>query len=269
MCLPSPGGEAVMATVTFQQGVSGYGGTVDTMVREPFPDTSMATNSTLAVDFGSNETKETLLLFGSIFGSGAGQIPFGATITSATLTLYVTNGSPAGGEFHRMLADWSGLSTWNSLVNGVQLDGSEAVAAADLVTGSIGTGWRTFSVTSSLVAWLSGASSAADANLADKGWVFTTTNTDGWVINSSESSRPPILTVTYTAPAGNQPPVASDDNSSTLKDQAVTINVLANDTDPDSNTLSVNTVGTPTHGTAVLQADNTILYTPESGFAGN
>src|SRR5436853_4491509 len=85
----------VMATVTFQQGVSGYGGSVDTMVREPFPDTSMATNSTLAVDFGSNETKETLLLFGSIFGSGAGQIPFGATITSATLTLYVTNGSPA------------------------------------------------------------------------------------------------------------------------------------------------------------------------------
>jgi hypothetical protein len=37
-----------------------------------------------------------------------------------------------------MLTSWSESSTWNSLMNGVQLDGFEAVARADLITGRVG-----------------------------------------------------------------------------------------------------------------------------------
>ncbi len=42
-----------------------------------------------------------------------------------------------------------------------------------------------------------------------------------------------IVNITVTLP--NDPPVANDDSDSTPEDSATTINVVANDTDPDSN----------------------------------
>ena len=42
----------------------------------------------------------------------------------------------------------------------------------------------------------------------------------------------------------------------------------ANDSDVDGDALSVTSVGTPAHGTAVLQGDGTILYTPEANYNG-
>jgi Ca-activated chloride channel family protein len=59
------------------------------------------------------------------------------------------------------------------------------------------------------------------------------------------------------------PPVAVNDSANTLEDTPVTINVLANDTDPNAgDVLSVISVGTPMQGTAVINADNTITYSP-------
>jgi hypothetical protein len=81
------------------------------------------------------------------------------------------------------------------------------------------------------------------------------------------------------APA-NLPPVAVDDSATTAKNTAVTIQVstlLANDTDPDSNPLSITGVNNATNGTAVLNdngtasntADDFIVFTPTTGFSGN
>jgi hypothetical protein len=66
----------------------------------------------------------------------------------------------------------------------------------------------------------------------------------------------------------NRVPVAKADSASTLKSVAVTVAVLANDSDPDGNTLTVTAVTTPAHGTAVIQSNGTVKYTPTSGYGG-
>ncbi len=75
--------------------------------------------------------------------------------------------------------------------------------------------------------------------------------------------------VTITITPINDSPVAADDNAATAEDMAVTLNVLANDTDVDGDTLSITAVTTPTQGTAVVNADDTITYTPAPDFYGS
>jgi Ca2+-binding RTX toxin-like protein len=72
-------------------------------------------------------------------------------------------------------------------------------------------------------------------------------------------------TVTFLA---NNAPVANDDNAMTDEDTPVDINVLTNDTDADGDPLTVSSVTQPTHGTAAINADNSVRYTPASGFSG-
>jgi hypothetical protein len=188
---PTPPDEMV---VNFRNG-DNYSGTVDTSINRFSPDRIAGAATTLFVDTGS-ETDQALLVFNSLFGSGPGQIPFGATITNATLTLNTVNSSPTGASLHRMVAGWTEQSTWNSLFDGVQI-GTQAVLQADLVTGAVGKGLGSFDVTASLNAWLSGAATADEANAANQGWVFVATSSDGWDFSSSESSNAPMLTVTY------------------------------------------------------------------------
>ena len=45
---------------------------------------------------------QTLLAFTGLFGDGPGQVPLGATITSAMVTLNTTNGSGSGASLYRM-----------------------------------------------------------------------------------------------------------------------------------------------------------------------
>ena len=74
--------------------------------------------------------------------------------------------------------------------------------------------------------------------------------------------------VTVTVGAANDAPVAADDTATTPEGTAVTIPVLANDTDVDGDSLSVSDVSDPENGTAVINPDNTVTYTPAAGFHG-
>ncbi len=64
----------------------------------------------------------------------------------------------------------------------------------------------------------------------------------------------------------NAAPYAAPDSAEVQAGQSVTIAVLANDSDPEGDPLSITAVGSPAHGTAVLNADNTITYTPAAGW---
>ena len=79
-------------------------------------------------------------------------------------------------------------------------------------------------------------------------------------------------TVTVTVTAVNDAPAAADDPATTNEDTAVTIDVLANDTDVDvGDVLTVANLGTltpPGNGTVVLNPDQTVTYTPDTGFLG-
>jgi thermitase len=68
-------------------------------------------------------------------------------------------------------------------------------------------------------------------------------------------------------PSGNNPPVANDDSATTNEDTAVTILVLANDTDADGDLLTVASVNQGMHGGV---ASNTahVTYTPKPDFNG-
>ncbi|MEM1090319.1 MAG: Ig-like domain-containing protein [Pseudomonadota bacterium] len=75
--------------------------------------------------------------------------------------------------------------------------------------------------------------------------------------------------VTIIVDAFNTVPVAQDDTAVTRKNTAVTIDVLANDSDPDGDPLTIVAVDTKTpFGTAAITADQQILYTPMSGWWG-
>ena len=89
---------------------------------------------------------------------------------------------------------------------------------------------------------------------------FTYTITDG---NGATASA----TVTVTVVSTNVAPVANADTASTLQDSAVTINVTANDSDANGDTLVLDDVTAAANGTAVIVGAN-ILYTPAAGFAG-
>lgn len=66
----------------------------------------------------------------------------------------------------------------------------------------------------------------------------------------------------------NQAPVASNDTASTTANNAVNISVLANDSDPDGDAISLSNIGTPSNGATAIGANSTITYTPDAGFVG-
>ena len=67
----------------------------------------------------------------------------------------------------------------------------------------------------------------------------------------------------------NQAPTPADDSVSVIINQPKIINVLANDTDPNGYSLTVTAATAPQHGTAVLNADSTITYTPTTSYVGS
>ncbi|WP_386067957.1 Ig-like domain-containing protein [Tahibacter sp. UC22_41] len=92
---------------------------------------------------------------------------------------------------------------------------------------------------------------------------FTYTISDG-----HGGSDTATVTVTIGA-SGNRPPAAADDSAQTPPATPVRINVLRNDSDPDGDSLSVTSVSTPAHGTAAINDDGSVTYTPAAGFEGS
>lgn len=81
------------------------------------------------------------------------------------------------------------------------------------------------------------------------------------VTDEHESSTTGTLSLTIEPQ--NDDPVAVDDNATTDQDTFVSIDFLANDTDPDGDSLTVTSVGSASNGVASLDG-----YTPDPGFVG-
>lgn len=64
-------------------------------------------------------------------------------------------------------------------------------------------------------------------------------------------------------------PTASDDNVTTDEDTPVDINVLANDVEPDGDTLSVTSVTQGAHGAVSINPNKTVHYAPALNFFGS
>ena len=152
VCDPDTGGECGGRSVlVFQQGLSGYGGTHDTFLREASPGSNYGAVDNWEWD-GEDGAGENigLIRFGDMFGSGYGRIQAGSTITSAMLTLEAFDESvPPAGAVHLALDDWDESTVvWNSYGGeaGVQPD-----EIGDLVSDApVSTGRHEIDVTSSV-----------------------------------------------------------------------------------------------------------------------
>ena len=77
------------------------------------------------------------------------------------------------------------------------------------------------------------------------------------------------MTITITTSAVNHPPVANNDSYSTVVNTTLTVGspgVLANDTDPDGDSLTAILVSGPTNGTLNLNTNGGFSYTPSQQF---
>jgi len=98
----------------------------------------------------------------------------------------------------------------------------------------------------------------ADYNGTDS---FTYTISDG-------AGGTDTATVSLTVNPENDDPVAVDDTAILAEDSAATLNVMANDTDLDGDTLSLDSVTQPEHGLVTINDDGTVTYTPDANYNG-
>lgn len=99
---------------------------------------------------------------------------------------------------------------------------------------------------------------------------FTGTDTFSYVISDGKGGiSTGSVAITVNDPGGgNQLPTAANDTVTTKAGTAVTIDVLANDTDPNGDSLTITIDGPPSHGTATVDHGK-VIYTPATGFSGS
>ena len=121
LCLAAPAARrdsrrATPVTRTFRAGDTNGSVVTDGGVNGAAPNTSYGTAGYIAVNVTSGG--HALIRFENVFGNGPHQIPYGSTITSATVKLYLS-GVPTSGsdiaQLHRMLVPWQDTATYNSM----------------------------------------------------------------------------------------------------------------------------------------------------------
>lgn len=175
-------------TVTF----SGPAETDDAQISADNPNTNYGSSISINVD-SLNPHAHAVVKFPNIFGGGAGQVPSGAVIVSATLKVNCTNAGNVM-KLYRLTEDWvESQATWNNRSSadlwtgaGAQ-NGSNAGVALNGDCAALG--WRTIDITQFVQEWSNGA--------ANYGIVIMDSGSDGVDFDSSESANLPLLTVTY------------------------------------------------------------------------
>jgi hypothetical protein len=193
---------------------------------------------------------QALLRLENLFGTGPNQIPIGARINAAALTVEVPLTSTFNVALHRMLGNWTEASTWNSLTNGVQTNNVEAVATPESgLSPALGVGPRSFDVTTSLQTW----SYTTQPNTSNRGWVLVMAGggvNQYWEFESSETTtgRAPILAVDWTAPTPGTLNFSAA--TASVNENAGTATITVTRTDGGVGAVAVNYAATNGTGTA-------------------
>jgi len=206
-------------TVVLQDGLDGYNGVEDVMLRA----------SAATTNYGSHEEIRTVMVTGSIdrlslIRFDLSDIPMGSTVSNATLQIYLSN-KAGDGNFHigTMNVDWDEMqATWNERLTGTAWSGGAQSNAVEFGTVPQGAAnaWVSFTVTTQVDAWVNSA-----ANYGFCIWPDSTVDDRFWSSDyATDATLRPKLTVTYIAGAPDATPpsvvVSAADITGTVTDAA-------------------------------------------------
>jgi VCBS repeat-containing protein len=99
---------------------------------------------------------------------------------------------------------------------------------------------------------------------------FSGTDTFTYTITDGTSSDTATVTIDVRQPPPpNNLPIAANDTLTITQGTTVPIDVLANDSDPDGDTLTLVSFTNPNSGGTLIRDGNTLTYTPPANFIGN
>ena len=267
-------GTALSNTATVRISVTAVN---DAPTLQAIADQQVAEGSTLQLQLLGSDVDGNALQYSLVSGAGASVSASGLFSLQAVdgpasvpVTVRVSDGSLVAERSFSVL-----VSNLAPTVGNLQLQESRNASQRQvLLTGSIGDAGLPDTHTVQ-VAWGDGSSSAAVVDAATRSFsashvftlasaaqafsiVATATDDDGASGSAGITSR---------GGAGNVP-VARDDAATVAEDGTVRIDLLANDSDAESDPLTVQALGTAAHGTVALNADGSVQYTPDANFNG-
>lgn len=92
-------------------------------------------------------------------------------------------------------------------------------------------------------------------------FTYTASDSQGYTATAS------VAVTAYAA--ANTPPTAADDNVSTPAYMRITFDPRSNDSDPNSNPITITGVGSPSHGSATVNNGTSITYVPTTAYVGS
>jgi hypothetical protein len=194
-----PGNEQ---TLTLQDGLNGYTGATDAYLYEYHNTVNFGAQQYLQ-DKATGTRFRSLVRF-AIFQSEGGPVPDGATITSATLSLYKYSYYDTKYQLRPLLANWvEGEVTWNQSRQGVPwatpgaaAPGSDVAVNPDATGDALWSpGWVAFDVT--------GGVQAMGAGRSNRGWLLEAVSGNANTKNfysseyTADTARRPMLTVRF------------------------------------------------------------------------
>ena len=200
-------------TVTLQDGLNGYAGTRDAFIYENALTANYGSDPSLVDQQAAGTKRHRSLVKFAIVSDEGGPLPVGATVTSATLSLYKHSYYNHTYRLRPLLSAWvESEVTWSQRLAGVPWVGPGATAVGSDLSLSYDAeaaapwdpGWVTFDVTSGVQAIASGR--------PNHGWALEAVsgNSNFKEFRSSEYtadlSLRPRLIISYTVGAPNAPP---------------------------------------------------------------
>ena len=92
---------------------------------------------------------------------------------------------------------------------------------------------------------------------------------DSFTYTVSDGVLASVGTVSVSVTPVNDAPLGNGDSATTAEETAVTLNVLANDSDVEGDPLAVASIIQAAHGTVTVNPDNSVTYQPELNFNGS
>jgi hypothetical protein len=177
----------------------------------------------------------------------------------------------AGGAPANHVAAWDG-SSWSALGSGVDstvydlaVDGNGKLWVAGAFSAAGGV------PVDNVAVWDGGSWSPLGAGTSNAAYALAVAASGRDLYVGGDFSLAGGTPSSYLARWHDEPPLPEDDGYDLLVDTVLTVpapGVLANDTDPEDDALSVSLVTPPSHGSAVLEPDGSLTYTPAVGHTG-